>query len=197
MAKTAKATKTADDSVSLAATVESEMGKVATAFGAGPLFHDSPSGLPLTTRVAAWAVLDALKEMSEHRKDMFREQLLKDAEENGAPTDRGGNRLWVDQSEVIREKRQAKLPDDKSFQALLKSKGIPMSDAFDEVKSYTMNPSKVDFLIQSGRISQEEVDELRKVSWALKVKVSEMIQEFLDSMSNRLVALPKKTKRAE
>ena len=174
--------------------VRSNIQRVKDAFRADPLFLDNPQEVETGTAVAAWAMLDTMIEVMEMRKAKYRVELLTRSERDGVPTDKGGNRLWIDDSEVIREKRQDKLPNENDFRILLATKGIAFTEAFDEVKSLQLNPSKVDYLIQTGRISQDEVDELRKTAYALKVKRSELLEKVLDDYKNVMLGEPIGTK---
>lgn len=180
---------------SLMEQVKTNISRVKEAFKADPLFTDSPGDVETGTAVAAWAMLTALEDTIAHRKSQYRTELLMRAERDGVMTDKGGNRLWTDDSEIIREKRQDKLPAETDFRLLLATKGIPFSEAFDEVKTLQMNPSKVDYLVQTGRVAQDEVDELRKTSFALKVKQSELLEKVLEDCVNVILGQPIGAKR--
>ena len=175
--------------------VKTNMTRVEQAFKSDPLFRVDPAEVETGTAIAAWAMLDTIAEMVEARKAQYRLELLARTEKEGVPTAKGGQHMRVDDNEVIREKRQEKLPAETDFRLMLATKGIPFTEAFDEVKTLKMNPSKVDFLIETGRLSQVEVDELRKVSWALKVKRAELVDKVLEDFSNLILGLPTGTKR--
>lgn len=175
--------------------VKTNISRVKEAFHADPLFRDDPTEVETPTAVAAWAMLDTLGELIEKRKASYRLELLTRSERDGVPTDKGGNRLWCDDSEVLREKRQNKLPEESDFRLLLLTKGISFTEAFDEVKTLKMNPSKIDYLIQTGRITQAEVDEYRKTTYAMKVKQSELLEKVLDDYFNVMLGQPLGTKR--
>lgn len=178
------------EEVSLARRVEEEAMRVSQAFTAGPMFQDDPATVELPIQVAAWSVLDTLEDLIKDRKQSYREQLLVTAEQTGVKTDKGGFRMWVDNSEVVRERRERKLPEEAGLKLLMASRGIPYNECFDEVKTLVLNPSKLDYLIETGRLSKDEVDALKKVDWALKVSQSEVIQESLNKMVSSLTGEP-------
>ena len=175
--------------------VRSNIERVQQAFYADPLFRDDPQDVDTSTAVAAWAMLKTLVETLSERQERYRQELLKRTQEQGAETPKGNQRLWLDDCEVMREKRQEKLPAEVDFRNLLALKNIPFSEAFDEVKYLKMNPSKIEYLVQTGKLQAAEVEELRKISWALKVNKSELLEKVLDDSMNVLLGNPIGTKR--
>lgn len=130
-------------------------------------------GLTFQEKVSLWKALDRLADAIEARKEALRLSLLEWAQNNGHPTEKGGSVYTDETFTVTREKRAGKKPEDKPFRALLKKKGIAITDAFDETKSLVYSPSKVQYLIDTGKLTQDEVDNLIKVSFALKVEAPE------------------------
>lgn len=144
------------------------------------LVDADPETMDANQTIVAWSVLDMFLDAIEERKELFRQRLLKTCEQDGVPTDKGGQRLWVEDSEVIREKRQNHLPEEADLKILLATKGIPLDQAFTEVKKFQMDASKLDFLQSTGKLTEEEVKERCKVAWALKVKHSDKLARALE-----------------
>lgn len=130
-------------------------------------------GLSFQEKVSLWKVCDRLEDAIKGRKESLRIALLEWAEKNGHPTDKGGSVYTDETFTITREKREGKMPEDKPFRALLKEKGIPLTEAYDEVKELTYSPSKVKYLIDTGKLTEVEVNNLKKVSFALKVEAPE------------------------
>jgi|HubBroStandDraft_6_1064221.scaffolds.fasta_scaffold509259_2 hypothetical protein len=160
-----------------------------------PLFRDDPESADTDVAIAAWAMLDEFITMANERKQAYRKVLLERAESAGAPTSKGGQSMWADDNEVIREKRQGKKPAEEGLRTLLKEKQIAPGEVFDEVKVSQMNMSKIQYLIDTGKVSEKEISDLCKVSWALKVNKSDDIEKILNDFSNTVLGLPMGTKR--
>ena len=66
---------------------------------------------------------------------------------------------------------------------LLKSKGIDMMECFDEVKTAVFNPSKLGYLVQIGKVTEEEVTAaIPALSPALKITPSKALKEAIESL---------------
>ena len=121
-------------------------------------------------RAVAWAVIDTMETIFTERKEELRQGLFETVMEIGDETDAGHFIANIEGNEVKRERRQGKSPDDKPFRDLLKSLSIPLTDCYSEETTYKLDPSKVTYLIDGGRLPAEKVEELKKVTFALKIK---------------------------
>jgi hypothetical protein len=142
------------------------------------VFKENLLNLGFVERAAIWKTLDVAEKVltsKEGRKANLRQSLLDDAESQGTPTEKGGQMIEDKESgfKVIRERREGKLPEIKPLIALLKKKEIPVVKAFDEVKELVPSPSKIEYLVQTGVLTQEEVDACKKVTFALRVDAPE------------------------
>lgn len=141
------------------------------------------------------ALTRSLKKAVENREPSLRAALLKEAERVGVKNEKGGYTAFVGGMEVRKSVRQAVEPDEDGLLALLKEKNIPTGEAFDEVKNLQLNPTKVEFLVQTGKLTQAEVDKLRKTSDALSVEpATEMKQMLLEALSPVMASPPKNGK---
>lgn len=154
-------------------------------------FHVNPESLPSPLQTVAWCILDLLEKVAKERKEVFRECLMERAVEEGALTEKGGYTLEIEHTEVRREKRVSKLPEDEPLRELLAKSGIPYTEVFDEVKTLQINPSKLDFLVKTGRLSQTDVEACHPVTYALCVKPSEEIKRLQDE-ARKVICKPKK-----
>lgn len=138
--------------------------------------------LSLLQQIEAYRVLDEVEKKAKKRKEAIRDKLLAATEKSGTVTDKGGQELLVGGNRVLREKREATQPDDEGVVALMNAATIPLVEAFDEVKTFKLNPSKLEFLVKTGRIKAADVSKLHKVSWALRVQASKELNEALEAL---------------
>jgi hypothetical protein len=144
-----------------------------------------------TEQVAStWVGLDAAAALIEARLKALRLALFDRAVEEGATTEKGHHVLEFEGSEFIKEKSQKKLPDEKTLKALLAEAKLGVLEAFDEVTKLQMNPTKVDHLVETGRIPEDKVEAARKISYRLKFKPSRDLKDQLDQVAERIKAIP-------
>jgi hypothetical protein len=136
----------------------------------------------------AWAVIDLMEKVIEERKKNLRESLLRRAHETGSKNANGSFEAPMGAVTVIAEKRQAKLPDEKVVEACLKEAGLEYEDAFTGQMVWTMDPSKVDFLVKGGKLPAEKIEDSKKATWALKVKPDKALKGQLDTVKKRLTS---------
>jgi len=151
--------------------------------------------------VQSWVLLKHTKERIEERMKGLRNVLLGRAEEFGKETEKGGSKLSVEGSLVLRERRQAALPDEKKMRAILDEHGVKPDQAFTKVSKVVLDASKVQGLVDLGKIPEKKVDDAKKVTWALRVKESHELAESLDRMvgeaGEEIVEKAPRAKRAE
>jgi len=150
--------------------------------------------LTLAEQVEAYAAIHFVEEVSKGRREAIRETLLVEAEK-GEVTEKGGYRLPVGNHTVIKEKRVASAPDEKALMALLESKKLDVTNAFDKVSVLVPNPSKVALLVENGQLTEAEGKALYKVTWALVVKPSGDLESLLESSVPPGVVPAKKLRR--
>lgn len=134
----------------------------------------------------AWAMIDLLEKVVEERKKNLRESLLARAEKAGKKKENGSFEATMGAVTVINERRLAKLPDEEVVKVCLKEAGLEYEDAFTAQMVWTMDPSKVDFLVQGGKLPAEKIEASKKVTSALKVKPDKAIKAQLDNVKKRL-----------
>jgi len=130
----------------------------------------------------AWLLVDMMSDVTKDRKEALRAALLEEAEKRGVTTEKGHYVLEVDGSEVIREKREGKTPDEKGVKALLEKYHLARTECFDEVVHVELNLSKLESLVETGKLPKSEVDALKKTTWALKVKPDDETEKDLDNI---------------
>jgi len=152
----------------------------------GYVLHAPAEDIPIEHVVQAWSILDFIEGLIADRKAALRLRLLDEAESNGKPTDKGGQRLFISGSTVLREKRVAKSPSEDVVRKLIAEAKLKLVDVFDEQTVLVLNPSKLDLLVDTGKLDAEALEASKKVSWALKVFASPILQELLGGASEKV-----------
>ncbi len=147
--------------------------------GQGVLMQTDPRSVPLSDVVVAYAAINHLEKVIEKRKKALNPHLMSQADTHGEPTEKGHKVLAVGQEKIVKERKLTAAPDDDKLKVLLDTKGIALLEAFDEVKSVVLNPSKLQYLVQIGKLKAEEVEALHNESFALKVEAGPMLKELL------------------
>jgi len=137
----------------------------------------------------AWATIDLLEKVIEERKKNLREHLLVRANETGKKKENGSYEVEMGPVTVISERRTAKLPDEDVVKACLKEAGLEYEDAFTAQMVWTMDGSKVDFLVQGGKLPAEKIEASKKVTFALKVKLDKALKSQLEGVKKRLTSV--------
>jgi hypothetical protein len=127
----------------------------------------------------AWLILDTLEKILDKRKKVLREKLLKSAEAKGSPTDMGGQSLRLQCSEVVREKRVSKTPDTAKTRKLMQSKELPFDEAFSKINKVVADPSKLEALLNLGKLEQQDINRLHTVTWALQFRPTPRVKKEL------------------
>ena len=130
--------------------------------------------------VAAYAFMQALEKKIEKRKAVLRDRVMQEAESQGRRTEKGGQLLMVENTKVVREKRMTKTPPEAGLREILAREGLDMKSVFSERTTYVLDPSKLQMLLDRGKLEAQEIEELKKVSYALKVEASSELTAMID-----------------
>jgi hypothetical protein len=101
----------------------------------------------------------------------------------------------VNGTKLGKRKNVGTKPDEEGLKQLLRSKGISLTEGFDEVTVYSYNPSKVDFLVESGKLTRSEVDALRKVTYTIECEASDELAKYVSEARGKFAMLPPKKSR--
>lgn len=139
-------------------------------FTKGSMMNTPEDDLDPEDAAAAYRLIDYVEKLCKARKDRLKPVLHQYAEDTGKATEKGGFISTTSAGfKVTREKRVANEPEAEGIKVLLKDAGLPITEAFTEIKVLQMDASKVNFLIESGKIDKADVTKLKKVTWAMKV----------------------------
>lgn len=137
--------------------------------------------------VGAWLQLDMIAAIAKGRKEELKARYMGVLEKTGEENDRGSFSMDVDGSTIVRERRQASLPDPELVKKLLTDRGLDISEAFDEQRSWELSPSKLKFLVECGKLPAQEIEDSRKVTWAFKVKPGAALKSVVDKTKKALL----------
>ena len=132
-----------------------------------------------------WAIVHFMTRVLEERQKALRDHILENCKQYGSPyTDKqgrfSGKVAEKFDHEIRAQRRMGSLPEDEPIRRLLEKKAIDFNDAFSEVKKVVLDPSKIHALVERGKLTQDEVDDTHKKSWALQVKVAPPMHKYLE-----------------
>lgn len=123
-----------------------------------------------------------IAKLTEREKEL-NARLKEDVKQVGIENDKGHKRFEHEGFVATVEKRLGKAPDEDGVKELLVKAGIDPDSVYDEVKVKQFNPSKLDQLVQVGKIKQADVDALKKTTYALFTELSPAAQKQLDAIA--------------
>lgn len=168
----------------LTSLVESELKPMSS----GEVLHADIEKMSFVERNITYSLVQWMQDRLEKRRELLRLRLLEDVAQVGTANEKGSKEFTHTHGTIRAEKRVAKLPEDAKFKTLLAVAGIPESSVYDEVKTKVLNPSKVQALIEVGKLKESDVDALKKVSYALFVEPAEEVDLMLEEAFNAFEA---------
>jgi len=129
----------------------------------------------------AHLALKLVDEMLEERLGALREKLLDVALKEGKLTDKGGHRYDFEGIRVLRERREEKNLKVEKVVDLLKEKGIDIGEGCDEIKKLVVNMSKIQSLVEIGKLAKTDIDSITGITIALKIFPSDEIKAILEA----------------
>ena len=172
-----------------------EIAKAVESLATTQAFSKPVQSLTVPEQVEAYAAAHFVEEVAKSRRESVRESLMKVAETTGIDNEKGGQKLTVGDFTVLRERRMSSTPDEKKLMTLLEKKGLSVEQAFDKVTVLQPNPSKVNALVESGHLTEDEGKALYKATYALIVHASSEFDALMENAVPAGVAPSKKTRR--
>ena len=167
-------------------------------FASSRILSEKPEGMTLIEQVQAHVILKKIGEIVESRVKELREPLMTLAEAKGEVSESGTRKFGVAGSSLCVEYRNAKEPEGEGLKKLLASKDIDLMEVFEEVKALQLNASKLNYLVETGKITKEELAPLCKGTKAFRIYPSSALKEAVEELSvkgstlEEQKALPKK-----
>lgn len=140
--------------------------------GQGEMMQMEADKVDMGTLVAGFLALNATAKAVKDRLDVLKETMHLVAEREGVTTPQGGQFLATELGGVLRELRVDKAPNEEKLRALLGTRDIELKECFDEVKTLTLNPSKLRLLIETGKLGKAEIEPLCDQGYAIVGKPS-------------------------
>lgn len=154
-----------------------------TPISTGKILKAPPETMSLVEQVQAHVILKKLEDALDGRIKELKEPLMAVAEAQGTCAEGSTTKKYVvDGNTISVEHRKSKTPDPEKFKNFLLSKHLDIMEAFDEVKTLQLNPSKVEYLVQTGKLSKDEVAAFCNETTALRVYPSKDLKEAVNSL---------------
>jgi hypothetical protein len=152
------------------------------------VFTDKVTNFTDEEAANAWSIVDLIYNLAKDRRDALRGQLFERLPEIAEADAKGSFQADLNGTTVKKTRRVSKLPDETVVKDLLKEKGLEHEDAFSAKTVWTMDPSKVDFLVEGGHLPAEPINASKKVNYALKVLPNKTLSGHLTRVKKRLGA---------
>lgn len=159
--------------------VKTESERLQAVLDFGALFNADLATLQPYEVAVVWQILDKLEDLTKGRTAAARQALFDLADQIGEVVEKGHRTFEVECGRVTKERRMSKAPSEDHVRSLLAKYNIPVTECFSEQKTMVLDQSKLDFLVSSGRLKAEEVDQGKKETFALKVSPSEEFKKAL------------------
>jgi hypothetical protein len=162
--------------------VESEFAPVA----GGRAVQEDVNNLLPEDLCTAYGILNRLEKVIEDRKKLIKPPLLAMVKHSGEAVAKDGQKTGSFKMDFDGHKLQAQRrvasrePDREKLMALLAKREIDVTDVYDEVKVLEYNPSKVDYLVELGKLSKEEVEVLKGERFALVFSPSPTLKKMME-----------------
>ena len=158
----------------------------------GDIFHMPPDQLPVEASVKAFAIIKYIVEKLEERRKELRAHLLENTSilKHAEAVGKGGStKTMVEGNKVNRKRTEKHLANIKKLKEILEKKNIPEQEVFDTVTrtitETVVNPSKIDALVQTGRLTEAEVKACNVVTWTFTVNPSAEVKDLLEEFDRR------------
>lgn len=152
----------------------------------GVIFNAALDNLGPDQLLVAWELLDLLQGLTKERTEEARKLLLDMTLKSGALTEKGHLVMEIDGTTITRQKSKGKTLSEEFVEKLIESRHLAREQAFSQATVWVVDPSKIDDLINTGRLTKEEVEAGYKETFSLKVKESEGLQEMLDAIKDQV-----------
>lgn len=149
----------------------------------GEVLHLAVEKMSVEDRLSSYAVIQWMQDKLAKRREILNGRIKEDVKQVGTTTEKGHMRFEHNHTVATVEKRVGKMPDENGLNLLLAKAGISEDEVYDEVKVSQLNPSKVEKLIELGKLKKDEVEALKKTTYALTVDPSEAISKLLSEVS--------------
>ena len=169
----------------------------------GDILHAPVDGLPVEAAVEAFAIVKHVGKKLEERQKELRAHLIDNKEvlKTAVPVGEGGStKTMVSGNNVTRKRTEKKLANVKKLREILQAKSIPESEVFttttETITTTVVDPSKLDALVQTGRLTEDDMKACHVIQWALTVQASAKVKDLLEEFDRRNLEVRKAIQEA-
>ena len=143
--------------------------------------------------VEAYAIVKFLGDKVEGRRTELRKRIVEDEviANAGKKTPSGGSSATIAGHKLQRKKTVKRFQNQSKIRQVMQERGLKESDVFDETQEIiikkAVNPSKVERLVETGKLSSEEVESFHVVQWTVVVSASESLEALLEQADKPLL----------
>lgn len=159
----------------------------------GTILNADVDEIAVDDLAVAATLVTALKKVATARYEALKLAVFDVCDEAGTvPDPEKGHKVFHANSgdTLIKEKRQGKSPDPDLIKELLIKKGRNWKDVFTRVDSYVLNEALVEQNVTEGKLTNDEVEQCKKVTYAMKIEHSEKLEKLLEEVLHELQSLP-------
>lgn len=146
------------------------------------ILSSDPLAMTAEEQVQAHVLLKALEKFVEEKLGALRQPLIDKARQAGEVNDKGTTKLLVEGSSVSVESKRSQISQS-AVAELIKEFGLEMEDAFDPIKSWQLNVSKLSRLVELGKLPADKVEALTAPTVTLRVTASKQLKSIVSAIS--------------
>lgn len=157
----------------------------------GDILHAEIATLSKEETVQAYAIVKYLEDRLKARRTELRDRIVEDPEISaaGKTTASGGSSGKVAGHKVVRKKQTKRFKNASKIRQVMEERGLSESDIFDQVPrtvvDNVVNPSKIEKLVETGRLTEEDVNSFHVIQWTVVVSPSDALEVLLESSDSK------------
>jgi hypothetical protein len=165
--------------------VESEVRPLSS----GEVLHADIDKMSMAERITSIAIVKWMIAKLTDRSKSLNERLKEDTRQVGSANEKGHVRFSHPQAGVCTvEKRVSKTADEDELKTLLLMNKLDPSSVYDVKPVQVLNTSKLNQLVELGKLKKTDVEKLYKVTFALTVDPSEVLSSQLEAVAHGFAA---------
>ena len=145
----------------------------------GKILNRDICDLSLEEQIESYNLLTFIEGLIKKRKEVLKDNFDVVIESTGE-SDEDRRVLEVGDRQIYKDRRVAKVPDPEGLKELILAtnqgrnakKKLQLTDAFDEIPQYEINPSKLQKLIDLGKLDEDAVVALYKETFTIRVSAT-------------------------
>lgn len=161
--------------------VESEVRPLSS----GEVLHADIDKMSMAERITSISIVKWMIAKLTDRSKSLNERLKEDTRQVGAANEKGHVRFSHPQAGVCTvERRVSKTADEDELKTLLLTNNIAPDSVYDVKPVQVLNTSKLNQLVELGKLKAADVEKLYKVTYALTVDPSEALTAQLEAVAH-------------